>query len=283
MTFISYAQNCEDVILKRALQSVDKGFYLDVGAQDPIEHSVTKAFYESGWSGINIEPTQEYYQKLVDDRPKDINLKIAASDKNGQLELYEIPHTGLTTSNAEYAQQHHADINFSALGSNTITIECQTLDQICKLHQVEVIHFLKIDVEGHEKQVIEGFSFKKVRPWILVIEATAPNRDIDVSERWHDIVVSYQYKYVYFDGLNKYYLAIEKLELEKYFNSPANVFDGYIHYNEYFLQQERARLEQERARLEQDNKQAQSQIQALLSSTSWRITAPLRWLAGWFK
>lgn len=56
MTFISYAQNYEDVMLHRALKGVEKGFYIDVGANDPVQYSVTKAFYERGWRGINIEP-----------------------------------------------------------------------------------------------------------------------------------------------------------------------------------------------------------------------------------
>ncbi len=40
MTFISYAQNFEDVILRRALQGVDKGFYMDVEAWLPDQDSV---------------------------------------------------------------------------------------------------------------------------------------------------------------------------------------------------------------------------------------------------
>lgn len=35
--FVSYAQNQEDVSLHRALQTVEKGFYVDVGAQDPVD------------------------------------------------------------------------------------------------------------------------------------------------------------------------------------------------------------------------------------------------------
>ena len=48
---VSYAQNCEDIMLLRALGDVDSstGFYVDVGAQDPVVDSVTKAFYERGY------------------------------------------------------------------------------------------------------------------------------------------------------------------------------------------------------------------------------------------
>lgn len=53
---ISYAQNFEDVMLMRALASIEKGFYIDVGAAWPDQDSVTKAFYEKGWLGVNIEP-----------------------------------------------------------------------------------------------------------------------------------------------------------------------------------------------------------------------------------
>jgi hypothetical protein len=54
--FVSYAQNFEDVMLWRALRSLESGFYIDVGANDPTIDSVTKAFYASRWHGINIEP-----------------------------------------------------------------------------------------------------------------------------------------------------------------------------------------------------------------------------------
>jgi hypothetical protein len=57
MPFISYGQNSEDVVLWRALRDIGTGFYVDVGAGDPKEDSVTHAFYERGWSGINIEPS----------------------------------------------------------------------------------------------------------------------------------------------------------------------------------------------------------------------------------
>ena len=55
MPFLSYAQNMEDVMLHRALREVKQGFYVDVGANSPDLQSVTKAFYQAGWRGINIE------------------------------------------------------------------------------------------------------------------------------------------------------------------------------------------------------------------------------------
>jgi hypothetical protein len=44
LTFVSYAQNFEDVLLWRALRQVRNGFYIDVGAAHPDIDSVTRAF-----------------------------------------------------------------------------------------------------------------------------------------------------------------------------------------------------------------------------------------------
>jgi hypothetical protein len=66
MRFISYAQNFEDVMLWRALKGLKKGFYIDVGAHDPEVDSVTKAFYDRGWCGINIEPAEVPFRRLHD-------------------------------------------------------------------------------------------------------------------------------------------------------------------------------------------------------------------------
>src|SRR6267142_4363248 len=88
---ISYAQNFEDVMLNRVFCGRNKGFYVDVGAADPITLSVTKWFYDLGWSGINIEPHPEFYQRLVAMRPKDVNLNCGAGARRGEAAFFELP------------------------------------------------------------------------------------------------------------------------------------------------------------------------------------------------
>src|SRR5258708_13740213 len=97
MPFISYAQNCEDVILWRALRDVDRGFYVDIGAADPKEGSVTQAFYERGCSGVNIEPQADYFEGLVQARDRDTNRRIAVGRAAGGTNFYILPPTRLST------------------------------------------------------------------------------------------------------------------------------------------------------------------------------------------
>ena len=90
MTFISYAQNYEDVLLNRVFKDKTQGFYIDIGALHPTFDSVTKAFYDRGWTGINIEPIKEFYSIFIKDRPRDINLNIAISNTESNLDFFEV-------------------------------------------------------------------------------------------------------------------------------------------------------------------------------------------------
>ena len=237
MSFISYAQNQEDVMLYRALREVKEGFYIDVGAQDPVIDSVTKAFYERGWRGINIEPNEEYFLKLQDDRPHDINLLTAVGREPGPISFYEVVHTGLSTTSAVYARGH-AEAGYEVHLRN---VPCTTLDTICADCGVETVHFLKIDVEGSERAVLEGFSFETVRPWIVVVEATEPNSTHEVSAEWEHLLVGRRYQFVYFDGLNRFYIAAEHADLARHFSCPPNPFDQYVGYHLWWA---RGKLEQ---------------------------------------
>jgi FkbM family methyltransferase len=225
MTFISYAQNFEDVLLWRALGHIKNGFYIDVGANDPVEHSVTKAFYDAGWHGINIEPLPSFHQEFLKQRPRDINLAIAAGAADGSLTLFDVPSVnGWASPDAAVAEAHRAD----GFEVTELTVPVRTLAGVCEEHVRGDIHFLKVDVEGFEGEVLRGMDFEKWRPWLLVIEATLPNSRVTNHESWEALVTNHCYRYAHFDGLNRYYVADEHAELLELLSIQPNVFDEFI-------------------------------------------------------
>lgn len=287
MTFVSYAQNFEDVILHRALKHVDKGFYIDVGAQAPVIGSVTQAFYERGWRGINIEPVQQWYNRLQEARPKDLNLRIAVSTKSGKSRFFEVvDETGLSTLE-EVVAERHAQQGYKVRSYDVLT---RTLDSILDEHATREIHFLKIDVEGAEANVLTSIDLNRWRPWIVIVEATEPNSTIKTHERWQRLLTHRGYKFVYFDGLNRFFLADEQSELRFAFSAPPNVFDHFVSYAEL---QARQHVEALKTDLQQSNAHRQSlevrlaetasELNAVYSSRSWRITYPLRVLSLLFR
>ncbi len=282
MSFISYAQNFEDVMLWRALKHIENGFYIDVGANHPLDDSVTKAFYNYGWNGINIEPEEKFFEMLQLDRKRDINLDVAVSNRSEDITLYIFEIRGWTTNDLNVAKQHKAEGH----KYKTKTIKTKSLDQICKENSVAEVHFLKIDVEGVEKDVLESFSLQETRPWIIVIEATKPNTAIDVSHNWEYILLEQSYQFAYFDGINKFYVAKERSELLNAFHNPPNAFDDFISINQYNAQISHqiceTKLKKTILQTEQTHhsiENLQHHYQAILDSNSWKITKPMRLLS----
>jgi FkbM family methyltransferase len=225
MTFISYAQNSEDVLLWRALGHIKDGFYIDVGASDPVEHSVTKAFYDAGWHGINLEPLPAHVAAFAEQRPRDVNLAVAAGSRQGELTLYDVPAVrGWASPKQSVAESHRAEGHEVA----ELKVPVRTLASVCEEHVRGEIQFLKIDVEGFEGEVLQGMDFGRWRPWVLVIEATLPGRRETSHETWEHLVTGQRYRFAWFDGLNRYYVAEEHPELLDALKVQPNVFDAFI-------------------------------------------------------
>lgn len=207
MSFVSYAQNFEDVLLWRALKNVQSGFYIDVGAADPREGSVTQAFYERGWNGINVEPEPTYAERLKAERPRDVNLAIAAGSERGTTVFHRIAGTGLSTLNRETAELHSKS-DFPSY--EEMEVEVRTIFEIWTSNGSPEVHFLKIDVEGAERNVLQGCCLDMLRPWIVVIEATKPLSPEPVREEFEELLISSRYERCWFDGINDWYIPTER-------------------------------------------------------------------------
>lgn len=220
MSFISYAQNFEDVMLWRALKLFSPGLYIDIGANHPTTDSVTRSLYERGWRGINIEPVLHYYEALCSERPEDINLCVAIGNKEDELIFFESPETGLSTLSLQMADLQ------KSLGIPFIQrkVKTQTLTSICEEHVTpgKPLHFLKIDVEGFEEEVLQGMDLQKWRPWIILIESA-----FDKQPEWEALILDAAYKFALCDGINRFYVANERLELLAPLALPPNILDEF--------------------------------------------------------
>jgi hypothetical protein len=108
-----------------------------------------------------------------------------------------------------------------------LEVEVLPLHQILQPYAGQAIHFLKIDAEGSEREVLLGMDLSHFRPWVILVEATAPESQTRISEQWQETIIKNGYKRVYFDGLNEFFLASERMELASRFEAPPNVFDDF--------------------------------------------------------
>lgn len=232
----SYAQNFEDVMLARCFPG-KRGFYVDVGANDPDIDSVTRAFYERGWSGINIEPLKANLERLKSRRRRDTNLRLCIGNRTGAVTFFEVRKWhGYSTTDPKIAKQHRRD----GLKVEEHTVPLVPLRDVLERYAVgKSIDFLKIDVEGTEMEVLKGCDFQRHRPKIVVLESKLPvtiamiGRVDEVPDRasaYARYLEPKGYRQVWHDGLNAFFLANEHSGLARHFRRPPGIFDRFVHW-----------------------------------------------------
>jgi hypothetical protein len=213
MSFISYAHNFEDVMLWRALRHVGKGFYIDAGAGGPNAGSSTRALYERGWHGVNLEPSREAHAALLVARPADINLQAVAGPAAASVTCYDVAGGAATLDEARAHQ-------LGAAGAVVVRrqLEQQTLSAVCAAHAGAEIHFLKIGAAGVAPHALAGLDLARWRPWILVLAHGADETQAAAA----------RYELAYNDGINNFYVAAEHQELRAALAAPPSALDDFV-------------------------------------------------------
>lgn len=299
---MSYAQNGEDVVLWRALGHLADGRYVEVGANDPSEMSVSRAFYDAGWSGITIEPVPAFAAAHREARPRDTLVEAAITDAEvATVTLHEIPGTGLSTLVDAVSAAHEGN----GWEHRDIEVAAHRLDDVLDEHLApgEPIHFLLVDVEGAEHSVLASLDLHRRRPWVLVIEATNPLSTEPSHTSWEDAVLAAGYRFCLFDGLSRFYVAEEHAELEPLLSYPACPHDVYETKASKDAREERDGLLVEQQVLldevlrwralalegwavrkvqsdlsGEEAERLRTELAAVHATLSWRVTAPLRYV-----
>ncbi len=229
---IFYSQVGEDAILASVFSKEvgeGKGFYIDVGAHEPKAINVSYYFYKKGWKGISIEPIKRYFDKLQSIRPNDTNLNILVGKEEGEETLNEVvPEKGQEWASAlsttKKDQKETLEKQNYKMASYKVPVT--TMNKVFEKYvpKDQDVHFLKIDVEGSEKDVLLGLDLKKHRPIVVCIEVMSPGA-IDGSKEWGSILRDADYTLVLFDGLNNYYVRKESPDIVARFAYTADLLN----------------------------------------------------------
>ncbi|MGL5114981.1 MAG: FkbM family methyltransferase [Beijerinckiaceae bacterium] len=228
---LSYAQNMEDVLLSQLFPDKTDGFYIDVGGGHAVADNVTFHAYGRGWHGVVVEPQARLAALYARVRPRDHVVQALAGREIGELTLFEATtFHGLSTASTSHADAAEA----AGVAGRRVTKPMTTLAALAAAHAPAVIDFLKIDVEGHEADVIAGGDWTRFRPQVIAVEAIEPLSMLDASHRFEPALLAAHYRFAFFDNLNRWYVAAEvSEEILPRFPKATLAWDNVQHLGEY--------------------------------------------------
>jgi FkbM family methyltransferase len=163
-----------------------------------------------------FEPIPELNKRLKVLFPKANISSLALSNKcvNTQFKIPKINHTHLLTRGT----LNTSFLEANEQGSITIDVQTDTLDSFTSKNNIQRVDAIKIDVEGHEHEVIKGAlcSFKAYMP-VLIIEIEQRHHQQDISLIINDL------KQI---GYNCFYFNSNTFQIEELIDDPKSLQDA---------------------------------------------------------
>lgn len=202
-----YSQTGEDAIIHFIFRFQKKGFYVDVGCNDPIRMSNTFYFYLQGWSGICIDANEKLIKKHRKVRPRDIAIHSAVSNVSSEVVFYEFDSDLVSTLDEAHKEEwskHNKVINAQK-------IKTKKLSEILASHlpQGQQIDVLSVDVEGHDLEVLKSADLMRYKPRIILVEIHEDSVDSIVGGKIFEYLSGENYRLKFFATMNAYFERME--------------------------------------------------------------------------
>lgn len=166
---MSFSQDAEDLLLCNIVNINKRGFYIDIGALDPIRFSNTMLYYMNGWHGINIDAMPGSMKKFNKIRKRDINIEAGISSTGEDMILYVYEEPANNTFDKKIMEERRG---INLLPIDEIKIPTYHIMELLEkfLEEKEEIEFLDIDIEGFDSTVISEWNFEKYIPKVIMFE-----------------------------------------------------------------------------------------------------------------
>ena len=217
------------------------GFYIDVGAADPSHDSVTKAFYDAGWRGINVEPMLDAFESLQQAREARHQPADGVGRPRGHGRVLQRRRRKRIVDRRCGRRQPARDARLDRAGDEGRRGHARGgLRPLRELRRSTSSRSTskgwRTACSGVPTSRATGPGSSSSKRWrrdLLPHDETSDSGAslpvLRTHESWEPELLGCGYEFVLFDGLNRFYVAREKAEMfGPALATPANVLDGFV-------------------------------------------------------
>lgn len=164
-----FSQYGQDLFIYNMLMGrKEEGFFLEIGANDPIEINNSYYFELHGWDGLAFEPVVSLAQKWKDLRKAEC-INIALGDQETEIEFIEDGALSGIRKTSKYE---------SELSDKKYIVQQRKLTNVLRERDITNVDVMFVDVEGFEMNVLKGIDFDALNISVICIEN---NEDSDLK------------------------------------------------------------------------------------------------------
>jgi FkbM family methyltransferase len=143
------------------------GVFLDIGANDGVTFSNTRALVDLGWKGVHVEPGTAAFAKLKQNFPNACAYQVAVSVQDGEATFYESDAKSqhMVSSLIESELQKWKCYTFATVQVKTVTVA-----SLLKLAELSRVDFLSIDAEGSDLLIFRQFDLSALGVRLVCVE-----------------------------------------------------------------------------------------------------------------
>lgn len=174
-------------ILNKLITQKGKINFVQIGGNDgvnddPLFHFVT--WNKNKVSGYILEPVSDYFKDLQNNyknHPAIKMLNLAIHNSEEEMIIHRVnPKSAkilprYSKGIASFNKEHHINCKIPSQHILEETVNCISLENLIKNHEIKNLDLLQIDTEGYDAEIILNINFNKIKPSIINFEHYIPN------------------------------------------------------------------------------------------------------------
>ena len=184
-SFNSTSQSRQDVYVVYAMNGMQGGTYIDIGANDGVTFSNSYMLEKQlGWSGLLVEPLKWLMPKLYEHRRANNNiLNACVYNRTYLAEFIEVPQSlnhieikGFGEDMYSGVQDTWAHVNKSWIPPNSVVnpVPCFHAQTILDAFNITHVNYLSVDAEGADEAILRSIDWSRFSADIISFEWVEP-------------------------------------------------------------------------------------------------------------